>query len=72
MNKIKTNAALVIAAMLGVAASAHAAIDSSVGTALTAIQGDAADLSAMVVPVVVSIMGLGIVIKLIKRFGNKV
>lgn len=55
-----------------VAGSASAAIDGSVATAMTAVQSDAQSLSAIVVPIVVAVMGLGIVIKLIKRFGNKI
>ena len=53
------------------AAQAQAAIDAAVGTAFTAIQTDAVALSAIVTPIIVSILGLVIVIKLIKRFGNK-
>jgi len=50
---------------------AMAAIDASVGTAFTAIQTDATALMAIVVPIIVAILGMVIVIKLIKRFGNK-
>lgn len=60
-----------VAAMV-VTAAANATIDASVGTALTAVQADATSLSALVVPIVVGVMGLSIVIKLIKRFGNKI
>jgi len=63
--------AVVLTSLLA-ATAAHAAIDASVGTALTAVETDAKALSAIVIPIVVSVMGLGIVIKLIKRFGNKV
>jgi len=54
-----------------VGTSAHAAIDAAVGTAFTAVQTDAVSLAGIVTPIVVSILGLVIVIKLIKRFGNK-
>lgn len=63
-----------IAAGLTVAASiqqAHAALDASIGTGITAVVTDATSVSALVLPAVVTIMGLGIVIKLVKRFGNK-
>lgn len=60
------------AALVASMGSASAAIDGSVSTALTAVQADATSLSAIVVPIVVAVMGLGIVIKLIKRFGNKI
>ena len=63
---------LLVASMLAVFAStAHAALDASIATAFTAVQADAVALSAIVVPIVVSILGLVIVIKLIKRFGSK-
>jgi len=52
--------------------SAHAAIDASVGTAFTALEADATALSAIVIPIVVSVLGLFIVIKLIKKFGGKI
>jgi hypothetical protein len=52
--------------------NANAAIDAGVSTAFTALQTDATSLSAIVVPIVVAVLGLGIVIKLIKRFGNKI
>jgi hypothetical protein len=51
--------------------SAFAALDASIATAFSAVQDDAVALSAIVVPIVVAILGLLIVIKLIKRFGNK-
>lgn len=57
---------------LGLLTGANAAIDASVGTALTAIQTDATSLSALVIPIVVAVMGLMITIKLIKKFGNKI
>ncbi|MDP3671718.1 MAG: hypothetical protein Q8R69_18755 [Telluria sp.] len=58
--------------LAGLVGSANAAIDASVGTAFTALQTDATSLSAIVVPIVVAVLGLVIVIKLIKRFGNKI
>lgn len=73
MLKTKMKAAAVVAASLAaaVAVPAHAAIDASVGTAFTALQADATELAGIVTPIVVAVMGLAIVIKLIKRFGNK-
>ena len=61
----------VAASTVAMVGSAHAAIDGAVTTAFTAVQADAVSLSAIVVPIVVAILGLGITIKLIKRFGNK-
>lgn len=60
-----------VAISMVAAANASAALDASIATAFTAVQTDATALSAIVVPIVVSILGLVIVIKLIKRFGNK-
>jgi hypothetical protein len=58
--------------MVVMAQSAHAAIDASVGTAFGAVAADATTLSGTVTPYVVSVLGLGIVLKLIKKFGNKI
>lgn len=66
------------AAALGLSASqpAHAELDTAVATALTtAFTGaveDATELQALVIPAIIGIMVLTIVIKLIKRFGNKI
>jgi|GEM_PF-2773623 len=61
-----------MALVFGFSASAFAALDESVGTALAAVQTDASALSAIVVPIVVAVLGMSITIKLIKRFGNKI
>lgn len=58
--------------LLGLVGSAHAALDTSVTTAFDAVKADAVTLSGIVVPIVVSVLGLVITIKLIKRFGNKI
>jgi hypothetical protein len=65
---VASASALALVAM----ANAHAALDASVGTAFTAVKDDAVSLSAIVTPIVVSILGLALVLKLIKRFGNKI
>lgn len=61
-----------LAMMLGLMTSAHAAIDESVTTAFDTVKADAVSLSGIVVPIVVSVLGLVITIKLIKRFGSKI
>lgn len=62
-----------VAALVAIAsAQANAAIDASVATAFDAVKADAVSLSAIVVPIVVSVLGLMLVIKLIKKFGNKI
>lgn len=66
-------AALAGGSVLGMGAmSAHAAIDASVGTAITGIVTDATSLNSLIVPAVITVLGMGVVIKLIKRFGNKI
>lgn len=71
--KNKAAVAGALAAGLTVSAgSAMAAVDGSVATAFAALQADAVSLAGIVTPIVVAIMGLGIAIKLIKKFGNKI
>jgi len=72
MNKIATMWAAITAVLLSVSISAHAALPAVVGTSLTAIQEDGSDIFDLVFPVVASLLGLAIVIKLFKRFTNKV
>jgi hypothetical protein len=60
------------AAVLTGSVAAHAALPASVGTTVTAIQTDGQDIFDLVFPVVGTFLGLSIVIKLFKRFGNKV
>ena len=52
--------------------AANAALDASIDTAFTAVKADATALSAIVIPIVVFVLGLTLVPKLIKRFGNKI
>lgn len=64
------------AVMAGMMTSAHAALSEAAETALTtAFTGavaDATELQALVITPIIGILALGIVIKLIKRFGNKI
>jgi len=53
------------------ASAASAAVDASVATAFAAVQTDAIAIAAIVMPICVAILGLGIGFKLVKRFGNK-
>lgn len=67
------NALIVAGAMTMMAAhSAMAALPASVGTTVTAIQTDGQGIFDLVFPVVGTFLGLAIVIKLFKRFSNKV
>lgn len=62
-------------ALIGAAAPAFA-LDSAVSTALTTafatVVTDATALSALVMVPIVGILGVSLVIKLVKRFGNKI
>lgn len=64
-------AALGSALMVG-SVAAHAALPAAVGTTVTAIQTDGQAVFDLVFPVVGVFIGLAIVIKLFKRFANKV
>ena len=72
MNPFKTFFAFLMALFLSVCVSAHAALPAVVGTSLTAIETDGKDIFDLVFPVVAAMLGLAIVIKLFKRFTNKV
>lgn len=63
--------ALGVSAML-VASSAMAALPASVATTVTGIETDGKAIFDLVFPVVGAFLGLAIVIKLFKRFSNKV
>lgn len=52
--------------------AAHAEIDTAVSGALTTIKADATSLNGLVTPIVISVLGMFIVLKLIKRFSNKI
>lgn len=64
--------ALAIAVALTIAAqSAMAALPASVATTVTAIQDDGQDIFDLVFPVIATFVGLVVVVKLFKRFSNK-
>lgn len=60
------------AVLLSVSGLAAAALPPEVATSLTAIQTDGQAIFALAFPVVAAIVGLVIVVKLFKRFVNKV
>ena len=69
----KLNVILAIATGLAMlAGEASAALPASVGTTVTAIQTDGQAVFDLVFPVVGVFLGLALIIKLFKRFGNKV
>jgi hypothetical protein len=75
MNYLKKVVMVLFAAlfvMLGFTEQSYAALDASVSTAFAAIQTDATSLNAIVVPILIAILGMVILIKLYKRFGNKI
>ena len=61
-----------MACFLSLSISAHAALPDVVGTSLAAIETDGKDIFDLVFPVIATLLGLAIVIKLFKRFTNKV
>jgi len=64
--------ALPAVAMLAVAGAAQADLPAGVETAITGIQTDGLALIALVTGVVVAFLAPAVIIKLVKRFGNKV
>lgn len=77
--KVQSSRAAVAAFSAGVAlvsafaaGAANATLDPSISTGITGIQTDATSLNGLVMPVVVAILGMIVVYKLVKRFGNKI
>jgi len=69
---LAVTAAAGVAALFGQVNDAAAALPASVATTVTAIQADGQSIFDLIFPVVGAFLGLVIVIKLFKRFGNKV
>lgn len=72
MQALKTKAVAALASMVALVGVAHAELPASVATSITAIQTDGTAIFDLVFPVVAAFLGLAIVIKLFKRFANKV
>ena len=70
--KARLSAAVLGASAFFATVVAHAEIDASVTTAMNQVKADATELNTIVMPIVISILGMGIVYKLVKRFGNKI
>jgi len=51
--------------------SANAALDPSIATGITGLVTDATSLNGLIVPAMFAIFGMVLMIKLVKRFGNK-
>lgn len=70
--RLKAVRGAVAVALAAGAASAHAALPAVVGTTLTEIETDGTALADLVWPIMLGFLGLSILMKLSKRFGNKV
>lgn len=66
--KIGAGSALVAAGV----SSAFAAVPTAVGTTLTSIQADGLELAELVWPVLLTLFGAVLLMKLAKRFGSKI
>jgi NADH:ubiquinone oxidoreductase subunit K len=71
MNLLKKVYAVLLVGLLSIG-NAMAALPASVGTTVSSIQSDGQAVFDLVFPVVGVFIGLAIVIKLFKRFSNKV
>lgn len=60
------------ALLLGLVAAAHAELPASVATTVNGVKADGQAMFDLVFPVIGFMLGLAIVIKLFKRFTNKV
>lgn len=72
LQKSKIAAGTALAALSTLSLSAYAALPESVATTATSIQTDGKAMFDAVFPVIGAIVGLVVVIKLFKRFINKV
>lgn len=63
---------LFLVSLLGFSGASLAAIPASMTTAITTISTDSSSLIDSVVPIVASIFGALLLIKLFKRVGNKI
>lgn len=72
MKHFKQKAIAVSGLVFGGITSAYAALPSSVTTTITAAQSDASDIFNAVFPVIGVVVGMTLVIKLFKKFTNKI
>lgn len=70
--RVGTAAALGVSMLVGVIGAAHAELPASVTTTVTGIQTDGQSIFDLVFPVVGVFVGLGVMIKLFKRFTRAV
>ncbi len=69
---LKTKLFVVVGSAAAFATSAHAALPAEATSAMTAIQTGVTDAEAAAWPIIGAAMVAGIIIKLVKRFANKV
>lgn len=72
MKQLQMLKAALLAVMLTLSGLAAAALPPEVATSMTSVQTDAGNLFALAFPVIAAVVGLTIVVKLFKRFINKV
>lgn len=72
LTKIRAAKSGLAIALLTASVAVQAALPASVGTSITAIETDGKAIFDLVFPVVAALLGLAVVIKLFKRFTNKV
>jgi len=72
VRRFKAMQAAAAVGMLALAGAARAELPAAVATSFTEVKADATALNDLVMPIVIAILGMFIVIKLIKRFGNKI
>lgn len=70
--KVGAGVAAGAASLLLAMGQAHAELPLAVGSTVSAIQGDATDIFGLVFPVVGLVLGFVILIKLFKKFTNKI
>jgi len=68
---LKKLLAVIGAALLGLSVQVHAALPEGVSTAFAGVQSDFEDLFDIAYPIVLVFMGLMLIVKYTKRFGNK-
>ncbi|RNL67197.1 major coat protein [Zhongshania marina] len=72
MQKLSSKLAVLTALTVGVVASAHAELPAAATTALTSINTGITDASDAAWPLIGAALVAGVLIKLVKRFTNKV
>lgn len=72
MSKFRALVSAAAASLTMAAGSAFAALPSGVGTGITSIETDGLAMVDLIWPVIISLVGAVVIMKLFKRFVNKV